>query len=450
MKFAKFHRKPISIFVMLAFTVLLCFWANPSPAAPASSPSEKSPAAAATNGDENGPGYIEEEASAPPAKHGKKIPWLVIGAAVVIGAAAVYFLVLKKTKYELTVTLGPGCTGTPATSAKFKKGEAVAYSYTAMSGYGNLQVKLDGAAVAATGSVTMDKAHSLDVTATYGGVVNITSTPAGVKIYDNNVDSGKITPASFSYTEAGTHTYLLRQCGYQDYTKTQAVVVGQTYDINAVMPQGVLDNFVLPSSCWSPYIASAWTVTGGNYRALSHNKNWDYSFYNTAFGSSTYTVEVKMRRVKGNKNSSTSIVLAATTNMSAVNGYLFNYTANGWYSIWKETNQDWITYAGGDEKAIRNWTGTPWINGLLNAWNTLKIVRAGSNYSYYINGHLITSFTDATFDPRVVVLTFYVGNVDTELQYDYVKINIGAALGLMPPDPATPCAAMDQKGSHHQ
>lgn len=365
---------------------------------------------------------------------------------MVIGAAAVYFLVLKKTKYELTVTLGQGCTGTPAANAKYKKGEAVAYNYSAQSGYGNLQVKLDGAAVAATGTVTMDKAHSLDVSATYGAVVNITSTPAGAKIYDNNVDSGKTTPASFSYTSAGTHAYLLRQCGYKDYSQTLGVVVGQTYAIDAPMAQGIMDNFITPSPCWAPYSASAWTVAGGNYKAVSHNKNWDYSYYATVFGSSTYTIEVKMKRVKGQKYSSNSIMLTTSTNMSAINGYLFNYTCLGSYSIWKEINTEWITYEG-DETAIQYWTGNSHIYGLLNAWNTLKVVRSGSNYSYYINGYLMRSFTDSTFDPRVVVLTFGCGNLDTEMQYDYVKLDIGAALGLMPPDPAAPCAVPGQKAS---
>ena len=35
MKLVNFYRKPISMFVMVAFTILLCFWANQSPAAPA-------------------------------------------------------------------------------------------------------------------------------------------------------------------------------------------------------------------------------------------------------------------------------------------------------------------------------------------------------------------------------------------------------------------------------
>lgn len=435
MKFVNFYRKPVSMFVMVAFTVLLCFWANQSPAAPSAPAPEKSSTATAASAEEESPGFIEQEESEPVVKKGKKFPWLIVGAVVVIGAAAVYFLVLNK-KFALTVNLGEGCTGTPAETAKFKKNAVVNYSYSTEAGYGDLQVKLDGVAVAASGSVTMDKVHTLDVSATYGAVVNITSTPSGAKIYDNYVDSGKTTPASFSYTSAGSHTYLLRQCGYKDYSKTQNVVVGQTYNINATLVQGILDNFLVPATCWAPYIASAWTVAGGIYKAKSTLDDWDFSYYNTVFGSSTYTLEAKMRRVDGTKTSSVSILLTSSTNMSAVNGYLFNYVVEGYYSVWEVTNNNWITGIG-SSSAIRNWSTSPRINQGLNAWNTLKIVHSGSNYSYYINGYLMASFSDASHDPRVVVLTFYNSQVTSEVQYDYVKLDIGAALGLMPPDAAT-------------
>ncbi|MCJ7524490.1 MAG: PEGA domain-containing protein, partial [Candidatus Aminicenantes bacterium] len=251
MKFVNLHRKPVSMFVMIAFTIMMCFWANQSPAAPAAPSTEKSSTAAAASAEEESPGFIEQEESTPVVKKGKKFPWLIVGAVVVIGAAAVYFLVLSK-KYALTVNLGQGCTGTPAATAKFKKNAVVNYSYSTEAGYGSMQVKLDGAVVAASGSVTMDKVHTLDVSATYGAVVNVTSTPSGAKIYDNYVDSGKTTPASFSYTSAGSHTYLLRQCGYKDYTKAQSVVVGQTYNISATLVQGILDNFLVPATCWAP------------------------------------------------------------------------------------------------------------------------------------------------------------------------------------------------------
>ena len=196
MKLVNFYRKPISMFVMVTFTILLCFWANQAPAAPSAG---KNSETTMEQGDSNSPNFIEEESeSAAAVKKPKKFPWLLVGAVVVVGAAALYFLVLKKTKYELTVNLGAGTTGTPATG-KYKKGEVVPYSFSAQTGYVNLQVMLDGAEVAAAGNVTMDKDHTITASATQGATIQVNSTPAGAKIYLNNVDSGQVTPYTFNF-----------------------------------------------------------------------------------------------------------------------------------------------------------------------------------------------------------------------------------------------------------
>jgi hypothetical protein len=111
------------------------------------------------------PTVIEHVTSAPQVKKKKKIPWLLaITATLVVGAVAYYFVVLTK-KYTLTTTVGTGVNGTPATgSVKYKKGSVVNYNYSAASGYTSLAVMLDGTPVAASGTVTMDKDHTLSAT----------------------------------------------------------------------------------------------------------------------------------------------------------------------------------------------------------------------------------------------------------------------------------------------
>lgn len=160
MKFTNLQHKTISMIVLLTFVVLLHFSATPAQAASNSGNSETTIA----QGNSNGPGFIEEESSSEPViKKGKKFPILFVALGVVAIGVAVYFLVIKKPDYTLTVNLGTGCTGTPAATAKYKKDTAVAYNYTAPAGY-MAQVKLDGVAVPASGTVTMDKDHTLDVT----------------------------------------------------------------------------------------------------------------------------------------------------------------------------------------------------------------------------------------------------------------------------------------------
>jgi hypothetical protein len=160
MKFTNLQRRSISLLVLATFVALLHFWAMPAPAATGAGTSET----AIAQGDSGGPGFIEEESSSEPViTKAKKFPWLFVGLGVVAVGVALYFLVIKKPQYTLTVTLGTGCSGTPAATTKYKKGEVVSYNYTAPTGYA-AQVTLDGAAVAASGTVTMDKDHALAVT----------------------------------------------------------------------------------------------------------------------------------------------------------------------------------------------------------------------------------------------------------------------------------------------
>jgi len=432
MKFVNFHRKPISLFVMLAFTVLLCVWANQAPAAPASPASEKGSDAALENSESESTGFIETEEAEPVVKKGKKFPWLIVGAAVVIGAAAVYFLVIKKPKYTLNVSL-TGATGTPAETTKYKKDTVVNYTYSVQSGYVNLEVKLDGAVVPASGTVTMDKDHALTATAVQGSAISVSSTPSGAKIFLNNADSGFTTPHTFQYTTAVNRTVLLRLCGYQDYSQTVTANLGQTVTVDRTLSQGILDDFVVPSACWVPHTDpnTTWTVSGGAYKCLTSVKQWGHVYYNTTFSSTSYTAEAKMRRMKGSRFNSNSIILSTTTDMRSINGYLFNYTADGWYSIWKYTDKNLID-GSGNYNVIKGWTSHNSVAQNLKSWNILKIVRSGSNYTFYVNGKNVYAFSQSAWDPRVFVMVFFCGNETTEMEYDYAKLALGATVGLMP------------------
>ena len=122
----------------------------------------------------HGTGVIEAEET-PPA-HGKKgkFPWLVAAVVIVAGGAALYFLVLKKKNYTLTVSVGEGVTGSPAAgTSTSKKGTVINYSYAKQAGYDNLAVTLDGAPVAASGSVTMNANHALEARASKTFVLTV-------------------------------------------------------------------------------------------------------------------------------------------------------------------------------------------------------------------------------------------------------------------------------------
>ncbi|MCK4837133.1 MAG: hypothetical protein KAT17_10855 [Candidatus Aminicenantes bacterium] len=69
-------------------------------------------------------------------------------------------------QYVLTVTVGEGITGTPATgSYNHTNVDLVNFSYSLQSGYENLVVQLDGTTVGNNGIIAMNMNHILNVTA---------------------------------------------------------------------------------------------------------------------------------------------------------------------------------------------------------------------------------------------------------------------------------------------
>jgi hypothetical protein len=69
-------------------------------------------------------------------------------------------------EFTLTVTVGEGIDGTPATGTySYKENVVVTYSYSPQVGYRNLEVTLDGVVVASNGSIPITANHTLTVTA---------------------------------------------------------------------------------------------------------------------------------------------------------------------------------------------------------------------------------------------------------------------------------------------
>jgi hypothetical protein len=234
MKFTNVQRQSISMIVLAAFVALLCFWATPAPATAMTGSSETTMA----QGDGSGPSFIEQEGESKTGiQKEKKFPWLIVGLGAVAVGVALYFLVIKKPKFTLTVTLGANCSGTPAATAKYTKDTAVAYNYTAVEGF-YVKVKLDGVDVAASGSVTMDKDHSLDVSAaplydirgTWDVNYHWTGSNSG---YIYLTFTGAYTSGTFSSSGGSNGTYTVNgmnvEWTYTNGTKYSGSFTSETY-----------------------------------------------------------------------------------------------------------------------------------------------------------------------------------------------------------------------------
>lgn len=153
--------------------------------------------------EEAAPRFLEKEGRPAVARH-RKFPWLpvLLGA----GAATALILVLAKRREEtLTVDMRVGVTGTPAATAKLRRGTAVRYEYALKEGFGSLEVLLDGREAAASGSVVMDGPHALVASAGKEQVLAVslgagtTGTPAATASYPR----GQVVSYSYRSTAGG-------------------------------------------------------------------------------------------------------------------------------------------------------------------------------------------------------------------------------------------------------
>jgi hypothetical protein len=93
----------------------------------------------------------------------------------------------------------------------------------------------------------------------------------------------------------------------------------------------------------------------------------------------------------------TPLPLSSTNNWYSQ--YLFQYSRDGYYSIWK-------TIAGGSAQALQGWTSSPAINQ-DDAWNRLRVVANGTSLSFYINDIPVWTGSDASLSSGRVGVGMY-------------------------------------------
>lgn len=382
-------------------------------------------------------GMIEVPVEEPGGGVKKKFPWLlVVGGVIVVGA--VLFLVLKKPKYSLTVSVGEGVSGTPVSgSSTHKKGTAISYSYSLQSGYSDLQVSIDGTAAAASGTITMDKNKSITASATRVATLVVNSSPTGAQIILDGTDSGKTTNHTFTFNTAGSHQVLLRKVGYKEHSESKTIALGATATVSKTLEAGLRELFAANATNsilwkWQPKSDGNWSVVSNTYRSNANVPKWNYSIYNLNWAATNYTLTVSMKRAEGSLSSSNTVWLGTTSSPTFNNLFYFQYTADGRVSIWKSTGYNLDTQTGTSSNPILSWTASPAVNTGLEVYNTLKIIRQGNNYTYYLNNQLISSFTDASLNPQYLIIGGYSGSVLTTLQFNYVYLDIGETSGSVP------------------
>ncbi|MGE5341134.1 MAG: hypothetical protein ACM3SY_06595 [Candidatus Omnitrophota bacterium] len=203
----------------------------------------------------------------------KKFPWLVVlGGAVVVGVL-IYLITQKTRENTLVITVGEGIEGTPvAGSHSHKRGTTVNYSYTLKSGYSNLVVRLDDTPVAASGTIIMNKNHTL--TATASKVYSLTVTK------ETGITGTPDTGIFYCHDgEAINYSYAL-QSGYRDLVVTIDGVVSPANGTILMTTNRTLT--VNASVSYSLVVVKGGGVSGnpdsGTTQCMS-GQTVDYSYY---------------------------------------------------------------------------------------------------------------------------------------------------------------------------
>ena len=147
--------------------------------------------------------------------------------------------------------------------------------------------------------------------------------------------------------------------------------------------------FNVPSDLklWHTVVGS-WNLNNGWYRSAGVHPFSNSVFHQGLYP--TFNYIVRMRRIN-NPNYANMLYVRGIVYPLALNkywnsAYRFQYTNNGWFSVWKEEN--------GVFNPVKNWTTTIAINQY--GWNLLQVKGKGGNFKFYINGQLVWSGTDTS------------------------------------------------------
>jgi hypothetical protein len=169
-------------------------------------------------------------------------------------------------------------------------------------------------------------------------------------------------------------------------------------------------------------VTGAWShINSKFYRGTTATDSWGTLQYKDKYKNGTFVV--RMKRLGCSSCSSGIFVRGIPTPLAPFNrwdqGYLFNYTNNGNFSIWR--------MEGSSETALVGWTASPAIR--KGKWNVLKVVFSGNTMKFYINGTLVANVSDSLYKRAFLGIGFYrdIDSTGNRLLIDNVKLTGGFA-----------------------
>ena len=170
----------------------------------------------------------------------------------------------------------------------------------------------------------------------------------------------------------------------------------------------VISNFEGLTSGWTPQAGGKWSIYKNAYFYSNGTAGkWSSSRFESPLSQLDFSARVLrsggVLNTEGNAYYPASYLAVRMgdelgDNNAWLAGYLFGYTNQGVYSVWK-MNQN------GNTSVMQPWTKTSLL--AIEDWNTLRVAASDSALNFYINGILVWTGSDGGFKDGKVGFSFF-------------------------------------------
>ena len=186
------------------------------------------------------------------------------------------------------------------------------------------------------------------------------------------------------------------------------------------------------STGWFSYAGAYWLFGSGYVYTYGVSPNlWSSIAHITPFTNMDY--QARMMRLGCDTCSNNLIIRGTIAPQTGENlwnnAYLFQYTRNGSFSVFRVFN--------GNAMPLQSWTFSPAILA-GDEWNTLRVIASGNQLYFFINDTLLWTGTDTFFTTGKVGISMYVSNTTgDELRVDWATLMTNAG-GFIVSDTVSP------------
>jgi hypothetical protein len=244
-------------------------------------------------------------------------------------------------------------------------------------------------------------------------------------------DDSLVEHIARSVPNSGTYAWNVPGTTREGHNFKIRILCSDAPDVRAVGPAfnllGFREDFAdNRADFWLPDPGSSWTVNGGSFTAARAGEGFSLAIYDFFYGESAYAVEARMRWNEAGaaaRDEEQFVMLGSSNSFSGNSGYLLGCDREGGVRIYRVDNFDFQTEQSGSMTALYSGFSGAVIPGLLN-WNTLRVVRSGSSYSLFINGTLVHTLVDGTYNPTHVMVGFHGVGTRTVGELDHVRMAV--------------------------